>query len=564
MSSKTSDPFSGYKPQTELSFSKKAAHFLDWAAEKLPRQYVQYNIVVKVMNGYSHLPRLDSKEVLLLKGQMGSVKKYLKKNYNREFRSKKGVGIRATSDVLVNVVPDRVKAVAAAQDRLEAAVEIIDPNKIPNTPQMKPYKDYLQGDLKHYLAEMIKTKKFKFRTYDVTMIQWKGHWAMPLWFLGKCLGYSRDGGSLVDMVRRDRWKVHFPDQTVDPNDPCLIVETGEALAEYKRLTAGQPGLEEAAPTTRLSDGDQIPLPVSQTGSRADRSKHLVLITQKGLYRLAGMRGHKDMDKTDFLDWLGKLQADLQEMEQPTARQFNAFPMSRELAIDTLKYIAESLKNSREYQNIYLNVLVEMRKIATDPTWNGSTTDLEPTIQSTQDRQQTPITRESVPPATPPQLPPRTASGFAVYGESVPEHYKNYLSADSIRAEFAAHSVKYGTVNRLIANVTKRYRDIPPLPNVPIIELNVAKNIVPLRGGWDAIQANSEGVKICPGVQMAVTGEVYSFAVWTQSSNSNDIHGKNFYHPLICEEIREEIRKFILERGIKQRRKLERATREARH
>ena len=86
---------------SSLSLSKRAAHALDWTATRAPGVVVPYNVVLKVVMGYSHTPRLGNEEVERFRsGALGDARRHLRSQYRRDLKSVSGVGVRATVDGL--------------------------------------------------------------------------------------------------------------------------------------------------------------------------------------------------------------------------------------------------------------------------------------------------------------------------------------------------------------------------------------------------------------------------------------------------------------------------------
>lgn len=143
----TKKVFEEYVFDSEMSQPKRVAHFLDWSAKHMPRQWHQYNLVLKAINGYKGLPRLDSKEVLALKDTMSRVRSILLTVYKRGMVTARGVGIRATvddADLLVHDVSKKGKALGTAISKFTEVVNLVNPANIPKTKEMAPYLPYLK------------------------------------------------------------------------------------------------------------------------------------------------------------------------------------------------------------------------------------------------------------------------------------------------------------------------------------------------------------------------------------------------------------------------------------
>jgi hypothetical protein len=146
LSKKRSD-VSQYEPDTTQSMTKRIAHFLDWAADNMPKEFLQYNVVLKAVMGYKHLPRLETKEVEFVRSAITRVRKVLLETYRRGTVTMPGVGVRATvddSDMVVHDVTKKGKRVQSAVKSFTEAVNIVNPANIPKTPEMAPYTKYVR------------------------------------------------------------------------------------------------------------------------------------------------------------------------------------------------------------------------------------------------------------------------------------------------------------------------------------------------------------------------------------------------------------------------------------
>lgn len=146
-----------YDIDLSLSQVQRAANFLDWSAKNHPGTYVAYNELLRSINGYSKKPQLKSDEVERLRKNSHAIKKNLWDKYKREIVSLPGVGIRASTDdadVLTNVVPKRATRLQSAKNSFVQTVTNIDPTKIPNTPALKPHKDWLQKEIRDLVKQI--------------------------------------------------------------------------------------------------------------------------------------------------------------------------------------------------------------------------------------------------------------------------------------------------------------------------------------------------------------------------------------------------------------------------
>lgn len=152
-----------YDIDLSLSQVQRAAHYLDWSAKHHPGTYVPFNVLLRDINGYKHKPQLKSEEVERLRKNNSAIKKVLWSKYGREVVSLPGVGIRASTDdadTLTNVVPKRAARLNSARTNFLQTVTNIDPAKVPNTPALKPHKDWLTNEIKS-LVKTIGSAEFE-------------------------------------------------------------------------------------------------------------------------------------------------------------------------------------------------------------------------------------------------------------------------------------------------------------------------------------------------------------------------------------------------------------------
>lgn len=146
-----------YTPDTKLSLTQRVAHYLDWAAGEFPKQFTNYNIVLKAIMGYARTPTLGSEEVESLRRNIGRVKQIMVKQYGREVVSAPGLGIRATvddADTLTTALPRKITRLHSAQRAASATAELIDVSKVPDTAEMKPWKRWFSQDVKSALKTL--------------------------------------------------------------------------------------------------------------------------------------------------------------------------------------------------------------------------------------------------------------------------------------------------------------------------------------------------------------------------------------------------------------------------
>lgn len=151
----TGDSYPGSDPK--LPKSHRIAHYLNWAADNIPYVFTQFNELLKRVEGRGRMPRLDSEDVNLLRRNVGSCKNILLQLYEREFISQPGVGVRASvddTDRLKTVLPKRMNRFNAARKAAIQTASSIDLNNIPDTPLLKPYKDWMKRSVRDVIKDL--------------------------------------------------------------------------------------------------------------------------------------------------------------------------------------------------------------------------------------------------------------------------------------------------------------------------------------------------------------------------------------------------------------------------
>jgi hypothetical protein len=149
---------SDYKFDTKWSRLMRIAHFLDWAAKHLPYDLIPHNEICRAVNGYDRTPAMNSKEVESIRSSMSGVRHKLQDMFKRGLVTEIGVGVRASVDdvdVLKNCLTKKQIVMRSAQKGyVDTAALIMDPDKIPNTPENKPYKDWYNKTASRLLASI--------------------------------------------------------------------------------------------------------------------------------------------------------------------------------------------------------------------------------------------------------------------------------------------------------------------------------------------------------------------------------------------------------------------------
>lgn len=142
---------------TGMSKPYRIAAFLEWWAVRHPHDFAAYNEVLKAIEGYRHMPRIDSEEVAALRTRIHSVERIMNEKYKRSLVRHRGLGVRATVDdvdMIRNKQVDRVKKVERSITAVVRLDGLIDTSKIPNTPENKPLKEWYSRDVKGIIKQI--------------------------------------------------------------------------------------------------------------------------------------------------------------------------------------------------------------------------------------------------------------------------------------------------------------------------------------------------------------------------------------------------------------------------
>jgi hypothetical protein len=163
----------GYEVDTESSMVERTAHALDWAASNYPKQLVPYNVLLKAINGFGFMPRLNSKNVEDLRSSMSRVKKTLRIKYGRGLVSEPGAGVRATVDSADQLRTDVRRAASrhhSSGKALTAAFSLVNLSEVPNTPENKKLIHWAKTGLREQLTQ-IESPEFKKLLEPITTLE---------------------------------------------------------------------------------------------------------------------------------------------------------------------------------------------------------------------------------------------------------------------------------------------------------------------------------------------------------------------------------------------------------
>jgi len=142
---------------TGLTKPQRAAAFLDWWATKHPFDFAAYNEILKAIEGYARLPRMDTEEVEGVRSIVGRAADILHEKYRRGLVRQRGLGARATVDSLDAIrhkAVDKARKIERDIVGLSKIDEIVDLKSIPDTAENRPLKNWYQRDVKGILKQI--------------------------------------------------------------------------------------------------------------------------------------------------------------------------------------------------------------------------------------------------------------------------------------------------------------------------------------------------------------------------------------------------------------------------
>lgn len=140
---------------SKMKKPERIASFLDWWAKKSPKQFVAYNQLLQVIEGYKDLPSARSPELKALRNQVRRAEMILDDRFERGIKRHRWFGVRATVDDfdrLKSRYVEKSKKMKIAIMNAHAEAGKIDVSKIPNTPETKPYKEWFNRSTKNILG----------------------------------------------------------------------------------------------------------------------------------------------------------------------------------------------------------------------------------------------------------------------------------------------------------------------------------------------------------------------------------------------------------------------------
>lgn len=145
---KNGHDFSKYNSQPRVSLRKDVARFLAYGREHAPGVFFTYPEVVQRVAGYKSRPSIKSKEVEAVRGTIGEVRRILMEEHGCGVITDPLAGVRATvddADLLSSQMVKSATRLRSAQDMFVRTSQLVDVNKVPNTAELTPLKNWFKG-----------------------------------------------------------------------------------------------------------------------------------------------------------------------------------------------------------------------------------------------------------------------------------------------------------------------------------------------------------------------------------------------------------------------------------
>jgi hypothetical protein len=141
----------------KLSKTARIAAFLDFWAQEHPYDFAQYNEVLKAIEGFGYMPRLENKECDGVRSRCYGAGRILRRMHQRELIRHPGLGVRATVDAMDKIRHVQTKKIARVEGTIKEVVDVdehIDLKTIPDTPENRPLKQWYQRDMRAILRQL--------------------------------------------------------------------------------------------------------------------------------------------------------------------------------------------------------------------------------------------------------------------------------------------------------------------------------------------------------------------------------------------------------------------------
>jgi hypothetical protein len=126
--------FLDYKPDVEMDECQRAAHYMHWCAQQLPKRFIPFRYIVRMATASPRTPREDSDVVKnFRRNRMARVKKILVREYGCAWDPLPGVGVRATvddTDTASTALEAKARRITSAFKGYDTIWDIVDVDKI--------------------------------------------------------------------------------------------------------------------------------------------------------------------------------------------------------------------------------------------------------------------------------------------------------------------------------------------------------------------------------------------------------------------------------------------------
>lgn len=138
--------FADFVLDETTGLNRRYADILLYAKDHYPGVFIHKAILYKVANRRAKAPKEDSKELRGVAGVMSRTKKLLAEQPYCELVMQEAGGYRLAvnyEERLVDVLPKAVRHYEIQTERFARVVELQDASKVPDRPELEPYKDQL-------------------------------------------------------------------------------------------------------------------------------------------------------------------------------------------------------------------------------------------------------------------------------------------------------------------------------------------------------------------------------------------------------------------------------------
>lgn len=140
----------------------RIAAFLTWWAKQHPHDFAAYNEILKAIEGYKKLPRMDTKDVEAVRECTGRAEKILHRDYKRVLIRHRGLGARASVDdldIIRNKQVQKAKRMHSAAKSFIDTDALVDVRTIADTAANRPWTNWYRRDA-GAIVKMVNSEDF--------------------------------------------------------------------------------------------------------------------------------------------------------------------------------------------------------------------------------------------------------------------------------------------------------------------------------------------------------------------------------------------------------------------